>query len=196
MRKYGNLKSYILYSKFMSHIGKRKIIIPDNVDVKIDNDSLMIKGPRGELNLPVSPQLDIKLDGKELSLYCKVADSNKAIWGLTNALLVNAIKGVVDGFSRQLEMQGVGYRANIQGGKLVLSLGFSHLIEIEAPLGVTFSVEKNIITVFGFNKQLVGEIAAKIRELKKPESYKGKGIRYVGEYVRLKAGKKTVGAGF
>lgn len=180
----------------MSRIGKRIIKIPDKVDIKINNDSITVNGPKGVLSLRVPSQLDVKLNGKELTLHSKLIGKGKAVWGLTNALLVNAIKGVTDGFSRQLEMRGVGYKANVQGGKLVLSLGFSHPIEIEAFQGIGFSVEKNIITVSGFDKQLVGETAAKIRALKKPEPYKGKGIRYVNEYIRLKAGKKAVGAGF
>ncbi|OWK27205.1 MAG: 50S ribosomal protein L6 [Parcubacteria group bacterium GW2011_GWA2_38_13b] len=181
----------------MSHIGKRKINIPDNIDFKIEANAVKVKGPKGEISVMIPLALEFKLEAGEFSLFPKSGGKKAdAIWGLTNALVSNAVKGVVDGFSRQLEIKGVGYRANVQGNKLVLLLGFSHPMEITAPQGIAFVVEKNIITISGIDKQLVGEIAAKIRDMKKPEPYKGKGIRYVGEYVRQKAGKKATGSGF
>ena len=181
----------------MSHIGKRKINIPDNVDFKIEANIVKVKGPKGEISVGIPPVLEFKLEAKEFSLFPKSEENKtRAAWGLTNALISNAVKGAVNGFSRQLEIKGVGYRASVQGNKLILLLGFSHPMEITAPSGIAFNVEKNIITISGIDKQLVGEIAAKIRDMKKPEPYKGKGIRYVGEYVRQKAGKKAIGSGF
>ena len=181
----------------MSHIGKRKINIPDNVDFRVEANIVRVKGPKGEISVEIPSTLEFRLEAKEFSLFPK-SDGNKtkAVWGLTNALVSNAVKGAVNGFSRQLEIKGVGYMASVQGNKLILLLGFSHPMEITAPQGIAFNVEKNIITISGIDKQLVGEIAAKIRDMKKPEPYKGKGIRYVGEYVRQKAGKKAIGSGF
>jgi large subunit ribosomal protein L6 len=181
----------------MSRIGKRKINIPNNVDVKIEQSIIKVKGPKGELSVKIPPVLSFDLKDKEARVMLKSGNqNNRAIWGLTNVLISNALKGVVDGFEKKLEIQGVGYKANVQGDKLVLSLGFSHPVEIEAPDKIVFNVEKNIITISGIDKQLVSEVAAKIRAFKKPEPYKGKGIRYVDEYVRRKAGKKAIGSGF
>lgn len=180
----------------MSRIGKRIIKIPNNVDVKIEQSSIVVRGPKGELALDIALDFEFKLENGEMTVVSKNKNIDKAIWGLMNALASNAVKGVIDGFEKKLDIQGVGYKANVQGDKLVLSLGFSHPIEIKSPDGITFNVEKNIITISGIDKQLVGETAAKIRALKVPEPYKGKGIRYVGEYVRRKAGKKVVGSGF
>ncbi|MEK7627363.1 MAG: 50S ribosomal protein L6 [Patescibacteria group bacterium] len=181
----------------MSHIGKRKINIPDNVDFRIEANIARVKGPKGEISVEIPSVLEFKLEAKEFFLFPKSKEKKTmAIWGLINALVSNAVKGAVSGFSRQLEIKGVGYRASVQGNKLILLLGFSHPMEITAPQGIAFNVEKNIITVSGIDNQLVGEIAAKIRDMKKPEPYKGKGIRYVGEYVRQKAGKKAIGSGF
>lgn len=183
--------------KNMSRIGKRKINIPIGVDVKIDSGIIRMKGPKGELSVNIPPFLDFDLQDTELRITLKKENgNNKAIWGLTNVLVSNALSGVVSGFEKKLEIQGVGYKANVQGDKLVLALGFSHPVEIKTPEGISFNVEKNIIVVSGIDKQLVNETAAKIRAFKKPEPYKGKGIRYVGEYVRRKAGKKATGSGF
>lgn len=189
--KYG--KSHII----MSRIGKQPIIIPKGVEVKIADAQILVKGPRGELIQPIHPQ--IKLDLKDLSEGQKellVSPKGKsknivALWGLFRALIFNMVKGVIEGFEKKLEIQGVGYRASLQGNNLVLAIGFSHPVEIEAPESIEFKVEKNIITVSGMDKQLVGQIAAKIRSQRKPEPYKGKGIRYLDEVVKIKAGKKA-----
>ncbi len=182
----------------MSRIGKRIIYIPDNVEINIDATIVRVKGPKGELSVDVKPIVTPVLNEKELTLTINDEENKdqQALWGLYNALISNAIKGVVEDFVTKLEIKGVGYKASVQGNKIILSLGFSHPIEMEAPAGIAFNVEKNIITVSGIDKQLVNEMAAKIRRWRKPEPYKGKGIAYVGEHIRRKAGKKAVGAGF
>ena len=179
----------------MSRIGKQPIIIPENVEVKINGDQVTVKGPKGELNQTVPIQIEISLKDKEVLV--KPRGNSKeasALWGLFRTLIFNMVKGVTDGFEKKLEIEGVGYKAAVQEKKLILNLGFSHPIEIEAPDGIEFSMEKNIIVVSGLDKQLVGQLAAKIRDQRKPEPYKGKGIHYVGEVIRRKAGKKAITA--
>ncbi len=180
----------------MSRIGKKPIKIPQGVEVKIEGQQVEVKGPRGELSLTVKPAIKLKLQDKELSLKVDKQDKQtRAFWGLFRSLINNAVLGVTKGFEKQLEIQGVGYRAKLEGNKLVLELGFSHNIEIEKPKDIEFKVEKNIIAISGIDKQLVGQKAAEIRALKPAEPYKGKGIRYVGEEVRRKVGKRAAGAG-
>ena len=179
----------------MSRIGQKLINIPEGVDIKISPGEVRVKGPRGELAEKIHPHVEVSQKEGQISITVKNPQDHqqKALWGLTRALVANMIQGVTEGYEKKLEFQGVGYRVALQGNKLVLSLGFSHPIELEAPEGIEFQVDKNIITVSGLDKQLVGQIAAKIRDLRKPEPYKGKGIRYLGEAVRRKAGKKAVG---
>jgi large subunit ribosomal protein L6 len=176
----------------MSKIGKQPINIPNEVGVKINDGFVIIKGLQGEIKIDV-PQ-EIKVEEKGSQIFLSPAARTKkinALWGLARSLIANAILGAKDGFSKQLEIQGVGYRASVSGNKLVLNLGFSHPVEVEAPQGINFKVEKNIISVSGADKRLVSQTAAIIRAKKKPEPYKGKGIRYAGEVVRRKAGKKV-----
>ena len=177
----------------MSKIGKQPIDIPSEVDVKIDDGFIFVKGPQGEMKINVPPEIKAEIKEKQILLF-PVAQAKKinALWGLLRALVANAVLGAKSGLSKQLEIHGVGYRASVSGNKLVLNLGFSHQVEIETPQGINFKVEKNIITVFGADKELVSQTAATIRSKKKPEPYKGKGIRYAGEVVRRKAGKKAV----
>lgn len=179
----------------MSRIGKQPIIIPENVEVKINGDQVTVKGPKGELNQIVPIQIEISLKDKKV-LVRPQGNSKEAsvLWGLFRTLIFNMVKGVTDGFEKKLEIEGVGYKALVQEKKLILSLGFSHPIEIEAPDGIEFSMEKDIIVVSGLDKQLVGQLAAKIRDQRKPEPYKGKGIHYLGEVIRRKAGKKAITA--
>ncbi len=184
----------------MSRIGKQPIVIPQNVEIKIDGDLIMVKGPKGELSWRFHPSIRAQLsEGKILISPAGDADlSDKkvaAFWGLTRALVFNMVKGVIEGFEKRLEIEGVGYRASVQGEKLILNLGYSHPIEIEPPEGIALKVEKNVIIISGIDKALVGQIAAKIRSKRKPEPYKGKGIRYQGEKIKIKAGKKAVSAG-
>lgn len=177
----------------MSRIGKQPIQIPEGVEVKIDDNLVVVKGPKGELTQELHPEIAIEIKDKEVLV--KLAEKSKkssAIWGTYRALIGNMIEGVTKGFEKRLIFEGVGYRASVSGNKLVLNLGFSHPIEIETPKGIEFKVEKNTITVSGVDKQLVGEVAANIRAKRKPEPYKGKGIRYEDEVIRRKAGKKVV----
>jgi len=180
----------------MSRIGKQPISIPEQVEIKIEGNQIRVKGPKGELSqtTPDSIKIDFN-DSKEL-VVSPQGNSKKAnsMWGLFRTLIFNMIEGVVNGFEKKLEIEGVGYRASLEGNKLVLTLGFSHPIEIEAPEDIEFKVEKNVITVSGLDKQLVGQVSAKIRAQRKPEPYKGKGIRYQGEVIRRKAGKKATEA--
>lgn len=176
----------------MSKIGKQPIIVPEGVEIKIGDHEVLIKGPKGELNLPYSPQIRIEKRDNVIKLMpLKIEKETKALWGLTRALLANTIEGVTKGFEKKLEIHGVGYRAQAKGDILVLDVGFSHQVEIGAPEGIEFKVEKNIVTVSGIDKQLVGSLSAEIRRVRPPEVYKGKGIRYVGEKVRRKVGKKV-----
>ncbi len=175
----------------MSRIGKLPIEIPQGVEVKIDGQTITAKGPLGTETVVVRDEIKIKQDGNTVVLT-RIDDERKtrALHGLSRTLVANAIHGVKEGFVKNLEIQGVGYRAAMQGTTLNLTLGYSHPVNIEAPQGITISVEANTkISVKGSNKQLVGDTAALIRSKRPPEVYKGKGVRYEGEYIRRKAGK-------
>ncbi len=178
----------------MSRIGKNPIQIPNGVTVeKRDNNLVHVKGPKGELQFTVHPAIKVEIaDGKVVVTRANDLKMSKSLHGLSRTLIANMIEGVTKGFSKQLEIQGVGYRAALQGSKLVMSLGYSHPIEFQPPKGISITIDpekKNILTIAGTDKQLIGEVAAKIRGWRKPEPYKGKGIRYVGEHVPRKAGK-------
>ncbi len=178
----------------MSRIGKLPITIPNGVTVeKRPGNVVHVKGPKGELNMPVHEKITVEIvEGKVNVTRSSEQKLDRSLHGLSRTLISNMIEGVTKGFSKQLEIQGVGYRASMQGSKLVLALGYSHPIEFQAPQGITISIDaekKNILTISGTNKQTIGEVAAKIRSYRKPEPYKGKGIRYVGEHVARKAGK-------
>jgi large subunit ribosomal protein L6 len=181
----------------MSRIGKQPIPIPEKVEVKIDGDIVIAKGPKGELRRQLPKGISAKIENDNILIFPvskkdEAESKMMALWGLSRALVANLVKGVKDGYEKKLEIEGVGYRVAVQGNKLVLSLGFSHPVEIEAPQGIEFKVEKNVIFVSGIDKELVGQTAADIRSRKKPEPYKGKGIRYQGEVIKIKAGKKAV----
>ncbi len=176
----------------MSRIGKKPVIIPDGVEVKFENNVLTAKGPLGTETVEVRPEILVKIEGNEIIVDVHNHDDRKsrALWGLSRTLIHNAVDGVKTGFVKKLEIQGVGYRANMEGSNLNLVLGYSHPILITPPEGIKIAVEANTkITVSGSNKQLVGDVAAEIRSKRPPEVYKGKGVRYEGEYVRRKAGK-------
>lgn len=175
----------------MSRIGNKVITLPAGVEIKREGDLVTVKGPKGELSREVSNVIEMKVDGTEVT-FSRPNETNpvKAIHGTTRANVANMVEGVSDGFKKSLELVGVGYRANMQGNKLVLAVGYSHPVEFEAREGLTVSVpDANHIDIEGINKQLVGDLAAEIRGVRPPEPYKGKGIRYVGEYVRRKEGK-------
>lgn len=178
----------------MSRIGRKPIEIPDGVEIKIENRLVKIKGPKGEISKEIPLDIGIEIKDKEILLNPKrKTKKSGALWGLTRSLLYNDVKGVTQGFEKELELIGIGYRASVEKEKLlVLEVGFSHKVEIEVPEGINVSIKKNIITISGIDKQKVGEVAAKIRKVRPPEPYKGKGIRYVGEKVRRKEGKKAV----
>ena len=176
----------------MSRIGKKPVVIPEGVEVKIDGQVVTAKGPLGTETVELRPEVLVKLEGNEVLVDIANHDDRKArsLWGLSRTLVNNAVEGVKHGFTKKLEIQGVGYRANMEGSNLNLVLGYSHPILVTPPEGIKISVEANTkITVTGANKQLVGDVAAEIRSKRPPEVYKGKGVRYEGEYVRRKAGK-------
>ncbi len=175
----------------MSRIGKLPIAVPGGVDVKIEGQKVSVKGPKGELSLVVAEPIRVNLDdGQVLVTRPNEERESRALHGLTRTLINNNIVGVTEGYSKELEVVGTGYRVQQKGVGLELTLGFSHSVQYEAPQGISLAVEgSNKITVTGISKQAVGEVAANIRKLKKPEPYKGKGIRYAGEVVRRKAGK-------
>ncbi len=177
----------------MSRVGKKPILIPQGVEVEIKGQNVRVKGPKGEISREFRPELDIAMeDGKVIVKIKKETKQTKALWGLTRALIFNMVAGVTLGYEKKLEIEGVGFKANVDAGNLVLNMGFSHPVNVIAPEGIKFSVEKNVITISGIKKDLVGQMAAKIRQVKKPEPYKGKGIRYQGEQIRRKLGKKAV----
>ncbi|MBI5650096.1 MAG: 50S ribosomal protein L6 [Chloroflexi bacterium] len=175
----------------MSRVGNKPVIIPKDVKVQVDGASVNVKGPKGELTQSFNPGLKIAVENGHVIVTPPAEPTYDALHGLTRALIHNMIVGVTDGFKRGLEIEGVGYRAEVQGKNLVLALGLSHTVTIEPPAGITFIVDKTqrILSVEGADKQVVGEFAAKIRTLRPPEPYKGKGIHYAGERVRRKAGK-------
>ncbi len=177
----------------MSRIGRMPIPIPSGVQVQVEpGNQVTVKGPKGSLVRSFSPDLKIEVtDGQIVVARPSDARHHRAMHGLTRVLLANMVTGVSQGFRKDLEIVGVGYRAELQGQKLVLFLGYSHPVEVEPPAGIKFEVDRGgrKFSVLGVDKELVGEVAAKIRAKRPPEPYKGKGIRYVGEYVRVKAGK-------
>jgi len=181
----------------MSKIGKKPIEIPTGIAVSSDSNNIVIvKGPKGELSVAIDSIIKVDIKDNEVILSPKKETKKaNALWGLSRSLVANMIYGVEKGYEKELELQGVGYKVAQKGNDLELNLGFSHPINFKALEGIEFKVEKNKITVLGINKQLVGQVAADIRSFKKPEPYKGKGIRYVGEQVRRKVGKRAAGTG-
>ena len=174
----------------MSRIGKLPIDVPTGVTITVDSSDISVKGPKGELTVPHLSDVTVQLEGTQ-AIVTRKDDGRiaKAQHGLQRALLNNAVVGVTKGFEKKLEINGVGFRVNGGGQAIEMSLGFSHPVKYEAPTGVTLTVEKMSITVGGIDKQAVGQVAAEIRALKKPEPYKGKGIKYADEVVLRKAGK-------
>ena len=175
----------------MSRIGNKVIVLPAGVELTNNDNVITVKGPKGELTREFSKDIEIRVEGTEVTLH-RPNDSKemKTIHGTTRALLNNMVVGVSEGFKKELEMRGVGYRAQLQGSKLVLAVGKSHPDEVEAPEGITFELPNPTnIVISGISKEVVGQTAAYVRSLRSPEPYKGKGIRYVGEFVRRKEGK-------
>ena len=176
----------------MSRIGKKAIAIPSGVTVTLQGQTVTVKGPKGQLAWTVAEEIEVKQEGGELTLSKRTEGQRaQAMWGLSRTLVSNMVTGVTTGFEQTLELVGVGYRAAMKGQALSMQLGFSHDVDIPAPAGITFVVPKQTeIKISGIDKQLVGEIAARIRRIRPPEPYKGKGVRYAGEKVRRKEGKK------
>jgi large subunit ribosomal protein L6 len=177
----------------VSRIGKQPIALPEGVEVSIEPERVRVKGPKGELHEPKAREIEVtQEDGEILVRRPSDRGEHRALHGLTRSLVANMVEGVTNGFEKRLEIQGVGYRAQLQGPKLVMSLGYSHPVEVEAPEGIEFEVPAPTqIVVRGISKQAVGEVAANIRKKRPPEPYKGKGIRYRGEYVARKVGKRA-----
>lgn len=176
----------------MSRIGRKPVPVPEGVEVKIEGSHVMVKGPKGQLSRTFHPDMKIALQDSQI-VVTRPSDHrlHRSLHGLTRALLANMVEGVLKGFSKRLEIEGIGYRAEMQGQTLVLSVGYSHPVHIVTPPGITITVERGAkaLTVEGVDKELVGEMAARIRAVRKPEPYRGKGIRYADEWVRRKAGK-------
>ena len=177
----------------MSRIGKQPIPVPEGVDVLIEPDLVRVKGPKGELQQRVARDMEVsKEDGEVLVKRPSDRGEHRALHGLTRSLIANMVEGVTNGFERRLEIQGVGYRAALRGKDVELTVGFSHPVQVRAPDGIEFEVPAPTqIVVRGIDKQQVGETAARIRKVRPPEPYKGKGIRYQGEYVARKVGKRA-----
>ncbi len=178
----------------MSRIGKAPVIIDDKIQVQVTPENMVtIKGAKTSLSIQMKPQIKAKLDGKKIVLTCESEDKeSKALYGLYRALIQNAVTGLTKGFTKSLELNGVGYRANVNGKKLELSLGFSHPVSYDIPEGVEIKVDKQtLIHVTTHNRELLGQVSAKIRSFRPPEPYLGKGVKYVGEHIRRKAGKSA-----
>jgi len=176
----------------MSRIGKKAVQIPAGVTLTQDGQKVTVKGSKGELNFTLPAAVTGKLEGEEFTVKPVVEDNTgRSMWGMSRTMIANMVEGVTNGFSKELELQGVGYRAQMKGNTLNMQLGYSHDINFETPEGIKIEAPKaTTVIVSGIDKQAVGQTAAKIREFRKPEPYKGKGVRYLGEYVRRKEGKK------
>jgi len=175
----------------MSRLGKLPIKIPNGIQVSIDKGILTVKGAKGELKQELHPAIVVNINNDEIVVSVKDTEDKKqrSLWGLFRALINNMVVGLSDGYEKKLEIKGVGYKAAVSGNNLNLSLGFSHPVIFPLPAGISATVENNVISIKGFDKQLVGEISAQIRKFREPEPYKGKGIKYSDEVVRRKAGK-------
>jgi len=178
----------------MSRLGKLPIKLPEGVQVKIENNFIIVKGGKGELKQALHELVQVDIDGGEIKVSVKNPGikREKAFWGLYRSLINNMVKGVAEGFEKKLELVGVGYRVSLTGNKLLFNVGYSHPVEFELPVGISAHVEGNIIAINGADKQAVGEAAARIRKIRKPEPYKGKGIKYIDEIIRRKEGKAAV----
>ena len=182
----------------MSRIGRIPVAITDGANIEIKDRSVAVSGPKGQLSFVLPEGIEVKIEDKNVVVSPKgeLTQDLKPVFGLTRATIANMIQGVTSGFEKKLELSGVGYRAQVSGGDLILSVGFSHPVNVSAKNGISFSVSENVITVAGNNNTIVGDVASRIRAIRPPEPYKGKGIKYVGERIRRKVGKaaKAIGA--
>ena len=176
----------------MSRLGKIPVAIPAGVEVTMADSVLTVKGPKGTLTREIKKDVTVAIENSEVTLSPGKTVAAKALWGTYAAHVRNMITGVTTGFTRILEIEGVGYRAEVRGTELVLSVGFSHPVPLVIPTGITALVEKSVITLSGYDKDALGQFAANVRKVRKPEPYKGKGIRYRGEFIIRKQGKKAV----
>ncbi len=181
----------------MSRIGRKPITIPEGVKVAISDGYIVVNGPKGELKQTTNPAVNIDIKDNVIGVTVNQPEDKKerALWGLYGSLVANMITGVTEGYEKQLEVRGVGFKSKVDGKKLVLDVGYSHQVNYEIPEGIEIKAEKNILTITGIDKQQVGFVASRIRSVRKPEPYKGKGIRYVDEQVQMKAGKAAKAAG-
>lgn len=177
----------------MSRIGKKPVVIPNGVEVNIDGSTLTVKGPKGTLSVVMHPHVRATIEQDPKAVTVAVEDGeqvdDRALWGLTRQLIANAVEGVQKPYSKALEFVGVGFKVALEGRTVMMDVGFSHRVPFELPQGIDGKVDKQVLTIEGIDKQLVGETAARIRRVKPPEPYKGKGIKYVDEVIRRKAGK-------
>ncbi len=179
----------------MSRIGKKPIIIPKGVEITLEGHTVKAKGPKGELQTKIRPEIGVEIkDDQVIVTPVKETKKSNAFWGLSRSLIANMTTGVSEGYQTKLLIEGVGYKVALEGQDLVFQLGFSHPVKISPREGIIFSIEKNSFIVSGINKQLVTQVAANIRKIKPPDPYKGKGIRYEGEIIKKKVGKKATGA--
>lgn len=180
----------------MSRIGKQPIKIPEGVEVKINNQEVIVKGPKGELTRNVRPEIKVEIKNNNIIVTPQEeTKDSKPFWGLERSLLQNMLIGITQGFEKKLEIRGIGYKGRMEKNNLILEVGFSHLKEVLIPEDLEVSVKDNIITITGIDKAGVGQLAAKIKQIRPPDAYKGKGIRYLGEEIKLKPGKKAATAG-
>jgi len=174
----------------VSRIGKQPVVIPSGVEIKIEGTTVIAKGPKGELSQKLPPLTSSRVEESLIRVEAKNASKEaRAMHGLARSLVANLVEGVEKGFSKTLELSGIGFRASVTSGKLTLNVGFSHPVEITPPEGIEFKVQENKITVLGIDKQLVGQMAAKVYKVRPPEPYKGKGIKFAGQIIKKKAGK-------
>ena len=179
----------------MSKIGKKQLVIPEGVTVTVENGAVVVKGKNGTLTVPVLKHVTPKIEAGVVSFSVSTTEKQaRSSWGTMSALVANALAGVQGGFEKKLEIQGIGFKAAMEGANLTLNVGFTHPVKFVPPKGVKLAVEKSQIIISGIDKYLVGQTAAQIRKVRKPEPYQGKGIRYLGEQVRRKEGKKVAGA--
>lgn len=184
----------------MSRIGKKIITLPENTGIEVSDIKISVKGPLGELSRPIHPSIEVKIDGNQVTVHTKKSSiETRALWGTYASHITNMVSGVNKLFEKTLILEGIGFKSEVKNdptvsgaSKIVLALGFSHPVEISIPVGIKVVIEKNVITVSGSDKELVGQFSSKLRSLKKPEPYKGKGMRYKDEIIRRKQGKKSV----
>jgi large subunit ribosomal protein L6 len=179
----------------MSRIGKKPIEIPSGVEVRVEGNKVIVKGPKGEISREFRPEIGFEIKEGKIFVFPKLETKmTKALWGTYRQLIFNMIEGVTKGYEKKLEIEGIGYKASMESENLILRVGFSHPVVISPPKGIKISVDKNVITVSGIDKELVGQVAANIRNVKPAEPYKGKGLKYLGERIRKKVGKKATAA--